>query len=101
MSTSIDRDAYKRKYGPWGVITGASDGTGAAFARGFAALGINLMLIARGKDKLNALASEVEKTYGIQTRTASVDLYRPGAGALVLAAADGLDVGLFVSNAGA
>jgi len=41
------------------VITGGSDGVGAATARQFAAAGANLMLIARGKKKLEAIAAEL------------------------------------------
>jgi uncharacterized protein len=93
--------AFAEKYGPWGVITGASDGTGAAYARQLAERGLNLVLIARGEDKLKTLAAELEQKHGIKTRTASVDLYQPGAGARVLAATAGLEIGMFVSNAGA
>lgn len=89
------------KYGPWAVVTGASDGTGAAYCRRLAAAGLNLVMIARRLDPLNALASELEEAHGIETRVASVDLYAAGAGDKVIAAADGLEVGLFVSNAGA
>lgn len=101
MSESVDQSAYRKKYGPWAVITGASDGTGAAFARQFAALGLNQMLIGRRQDALSDLAKELERGHGIQTRTASIDLYQQGAGAAVLEAATGLEVGLFISNAGA
>src|SRR5690606_19759262 len=47
------------------------------------------------------LASELEQRHGIATRTASVDLYTQGAADQVLAAAEGLEVGLLISNAGA
>lgn len=92
---------FSEKYGPWAVITGASDGTGAAYARQLAALGLNLVLIARRIEPLQALANELEAAHGIRTRTASIDLYQPGAGERVVEAANGLEVGLFVSNAGA
>jgi len=98
---SLERGAYRQKYGPWVVITGASDGTGAAFARQLAALGLNLVLIGRRPDPLAELAKELERAHEIQARTASIDLYQPGAGGKVLAAAAGLEVGLFISNAGA
>ena len=46
------------------ILTGASMGVGAATARAFAALGANLVLIARGRDKLEALAAELERDFG-------------------------------------
>src|SRR5260370_25018346 len=96
-----DLAQFRAKYGPWAVISGASDGTGAAYARELAAKGLNLVLIARRLQPLQTLATDLERAFGVQTRTASIDLYQPGAGARVLAAADGLEVGLYVSNAGA
>ncbi len=99
--SEIDPIKFHAKYGPWAVITGASDGTGAAYAHQLAALGLNLVLIARRPEPLLALATALEQEHGIHTRTASIDLYEPGAGAHVLAAAEGMEVGLYVSNAGA
>ena len=101
MSSRSDNAAYASHYGPWAVIAGASDGTGAAFARQLAAVGINLVLIARRPEPLTRLARELEESFGIQTRTGSIDLYQSGAGSKVVAAAAGLEVGLFISNAGA
>jgi short-subunit dehydrogenase len=100
-SVSIDPIGFRRRYGPWAVISGASDGTGAAYAQALAAAGLNLVLIARRPAPLQALAADLETRFGVETRAASVDLYQPGAGQRVLAAADGLEVGLYISNAGA
>ncbi len=101
MPSNIDRATYMRQYGPWAVITGASDGTGAAFARQLAGLGLNLVLIGRRLDALSKLAKALEEAHAIQTRTRSIDLYQPDSGAKVLAIAADLEIGLFVSNAGA
>ncbi|MHC8380493.1 SDR family NAD(P)-dependent oxidoreductase [Pseudomonas sp. LB3P14] len=101
MVTTFKPAVFRTKYGPWAVITGASDGTGAAFARQLASLGLNLVLIARRPDPLADLAAELEQAHDIETRTATIDLYQPDAGQRVLEAAAGLEVGLFISNAGA
>lgn len=45
-------DTFKSKYGPWAIVAGASEGLGAAFAEALARRGINLILLARRKDKL-------------------------------------------------
>lgn len=40
MTDPLDTQTYQEKYGPWAVITGASDGTGAAYARQAVANGL-------------------------------------------------------------
>lgn len=50
------------------IITGASLGVGAATARAFAALGANLVLIARGEEALNELADDLKKQDGMADR---------------------------------
>ena len=91
---------FNVRYGPWAVVTGASDGTGAAFAQQLAERGINLVLVARREGPLEELAARLRKQFGVETRTASVDLYQSSAADEVIAVADGLEVGLLVANAG-
>ncbi len=97
-TTSI---TFSETYGPWVVITGASDGTGAEFARQLAAQGLNLLLIARRRAPLEELAAAITEQYGVETRAASIDLSQLSAADEVAAAAAGLETGLFVANAGA
>jgi short-subunit dehydrogenase len=59
------------------------------------------MLVARRADALTALAEDLQTAYGIQTRTLVQDLMAFDAGDRILAAAADLEVGLYVSNAGA
>jgi len=92
---------FKARYGPWAVIAGASDGTGAAFAEQLAASGLNLLLIARRAEPLAALAARLSASGGVQVRTLPLDLAVPGAADRILEAAAPLEVGLYVSNAGA
>lgn len=89
------------RYGPWAVIAGASEGTGRAFAQQLAAHGLHCILLARRAAPLAALADELRTQYRVECVTASVDLAAPEAMQKVLAAVDGREVGLFVSNAGA
>jgi short-subunit dehydrogenase len=91
---------FAAKYGPWALVTGGSDGTGLAFARRLAGEGVNLVLIGRSHDKLQAAAAQVQ-ALGVECVTASVDLSAPGAADGVISAAGGRDVGLLITNAGA
>ncbi|MEO0881246.1 MAG: SDR family oxidoreductase [Pseudomonadota bacterium] len=84
------------------LITGASAGIGAEFARQYAARGWNVALTARRKDRLDDLAKELETTHRIETLTIEADLARPGAVDDIITAlmdADWLIDGL-VNNAG-
>ena len=61
------------------LITGASSGIGAAFARKLAALGRNVFLVARSEDKLNALCNEIGRLTSIRAQYMAVDLRQPEA----------------------
>jgi len=92
--------SFVEKYGPWALIAGASEGTGACFARKLAARGLNLVMLARREPPLAALAAEIEAEFGVQCVTASIDLSQDGASAKVIEAVDGREIGLFINNAG-
>ena len=90
----------REQYGPWAVVTGASSGIGAEFARQLAAHGVDVVLAARRESLLEELGRELEREYGVAYRTVPVDLSEDGAHETIVAATDDLDVGLLVSNAG-
>ena len=92
---------FAEKYGPWAVVAGASVGIGAEFCRQIAAEGVNVVLVSRRADKLDALAEELRGEHGVETRVAAADLAAPGAESELFAATAGLEIGLFVYNAGA
>jgi 3-hydroxy acid dehydrogenase/malonic semialdehyde reductase len=55
-------------------ITGASSGIGKACATAFAREGSNLLLGARRKERIDELARELERTYGIMTHSIQLDV---------------------------
>mgnify|MGYP005879513117 FL=1 len=81
-------------------ITGASSGIGQEFARQYARLGFRLILTARRKDRLDALAEELQNRYHVPCRVLPADLERDvDCEALcTVLAAERID--LFINNAG-
>lgn len=92
---AIDRN----KYGPWALVTGASAGLGAGFARQLAQMGLNVALAARRKELLERVGGELESQHGVETRAIAVDLAKPYALDVIDKATIDLEIGLLVSNA--
>jgi short-subunit dehydrogenase len=92
-------DRYDDK---WAVITGASSGLGAEFARQLATLGANLVVCARSEGKLRQLADELSAAHRVEVCRVPVDLARPGGPPELCAAVDrlGVEVEHLVNNAG-
>ncbi len=90
---------FRRRYGPWALVTGASAGIGAEFARQLAGRGLDLVLVARREERLRALAEELGAAHGVRTLPLPLDLRRPDLAEAVKDGLGGREVGLLVSNA--
>ncbi len=92
-------DLYKEKTA---LITGASMGIGAGFAKALAARGTHLLLVARSEEKLHALTSQLMKQHPIHAEVIVADLSRVGAARSVFEETRqrGLTVDILINNAG-
>ncbi len=88
------------RYGEWGLVTGASSGIGAEFARALARQGVSLVLTARREERLRGLADELEKQFNVATRTVAVDLGSSDGPERLADAVRDLEIGILVNNAG-
>ncbi len=96
----MDDHTFKSEFGPVALVTGASSGIGKAFAEVLANMGMDLVLVARRRQRLEDLATRLREQHGVQVSLCETDLSASGAADEILAATAALDVGLVVSNAG-
>lgn len=89
------------KYGPWALITGGSEGVGAAMAHELAERGLNVAIVARKPGPLAEVAASVRSQYDVEVLAIEQDLLAPGAVDSIAAQLGDREVGLLVANAGA
>jgi short-subunit dehydrogenase len=85
---------------PVALVTGASSGIGLSFAEQLAKGGHDLVVVARRKERLDALAKRVERDFGAKTEILVLDLATPAGTAAAEARAARGDLALLVNNAG-
>ena len=90
---------FLHQYGPWALILGASEGIGAAFATQLAESGMNLILVARRSQQLEAFAEELRASCDVQIRTESLDLGEDSLPSDLEERLPNEDIGLVVYNA--
>ena len=91
---------HKEKYGEWALITGASSGIGAEYARQLACLKFNLVLVARRKEKLKELSEYLIEQHKIETVIISIDLTSQNFLEKIAQCTNHLNIGLLINNAG-
>ncbi|XP_039764834.1 inactive hydroxysteroid dehydrogenase-like protein 1 [Pararge aegeria] len=90
-----------KRFGPWAVITGSTDGIGKQYSLELAQRGINVVLISRNPDKLKSVAEEIEKLHSVKTKTIVADFAK---GSVVYEQIEkelkDIPVGILVNNVG-
>ncbi|GAB2660358.1 SDR family oxidoreductase [Gordonia jinhuaensis] len=88
--------------GRWAVVTGASAGLGAEFAHRLAARGHHLVLVARRRDRLDALATQLHNDFGVDTLVVPADLTDPASTDLIVTALqdNGIHADVLINSAG-
>lgn len=94
-----DQD-WPARYGPWAIVTGASDGIGRAFADALADRGIDVVLVARRPAALELVAAAIARRNGVATRVIAADLGTSDGVQTVIDQTAALDIGLVVAAAG-
>jgi len=82
------------------LVTGASSGLGAEFAKLCAAAGYDLVLLARRVERLNELAGGLAKTHGVNARALAEDLSDPTAPSAIFSQLGDTPVEILINNAG-
>jgi short-subunit dehydrogenase len=95
-------NTWSERFGGAALVTGASSGIGEAFAWALAARGMDLILVARGQERLESLSRDIEAKHQTRAVVVSADLAQADAAEVVRAGVEaaGLSVGLLINNAG-
>ena len=91
---------FKALYGDWALVTGASSGIGEIFSTKLAAAGLNVVLVARRKDRLDQLAAKLKESHHVETRVIMADLSDEEETKNVVSQVEDLEIGMLVNNAG-
>jgi uncharacterized protein len=99
MSNAIMNN-LRSTYGQFALITGASSGIGAEFAMQLAKAGLDLVLVARHRDKLEIIAAQLHDQFDTGVEIVELDLLPEGAIDELAMRTHELDIGLLVLSAG-
>ena len=88
--------------GKWALVCGASKGLGLGCAQALAAEGVNLVLVARGADALEASATELRANYHVLALAVAADITQTAGreAAFAVAGGPGKNFDIVVTNAG-
>ena len=94
------KNDWKKRYGDWAIVTGASSGLGVDFVRQLARKGMNIILVARRVDMMIAIAEEVENECNVKTQVIGQDLIESDAVDNIRKEVGDKEIGVLINNAG-
>ncbi|XP_059118735.1 17-beta-hydroxysteroid dehydrogenase type 3 isoform X3 [Peromyscus eremicus] len=92
--------SFLQSMGQWAVITGAGDGIGKAYSFELAKHGLNVVLISRTLEKLQAIAEEIEWTTRSRVKIIQADFTKEDIYDDIKEELKGLEIGILVNNVG-
>lgn len=97
----VRRADLVKLYGKWAVVTGGTSGIGKYYAKELASRKVNIILISRNQEKLEALAREIADTYKVETAIIVVDFNKGSEVYPALKKAlEDKEIGILVNNVG-
>ncbi|XP_055546126.1 hydroxysteroid dehydrogenase-like protein 1 [Wyeomyia smithii] len=94
-------EPLNKRYGPWAVITGSSDGIGKQYAFNLASKGMNVFLISRTESKLQDIAEQIRSQYSVKVQWLAIDFSQsPKIYETIRKSLTGLEIGILVNNVG-
>jgi len=104
LAKSLGHVINVKTLGKWAVVTGATDGIGKGYAKELAKRGVNVYLISRSEEKLQATADEISKASpNVEIKTLAIDFQRASPEDYRTTIADELmkiEIGILVNNVG-
>ncbi|MEJ1284925.1 hydroxysteroid (17-beta) dehydrogenase 3 [Cricetulus griseus] len=97
---NVSPRSFLQSMGQWAVITGAGDGIGKAYSFELAKHGLNVVLISRTLEKLQAIAEEIEWTTGSHVKIVQADFTKEDIYDHIKEKLKGLEIGILVNNVG-
>ncbi|XP_036605596.1 testosterone 17-beta-dehydrogenase 3 [Trichosurus vulpecula] len=92
--------SFFRSMGEWAVVTGAGDGIGKAYSYELAKRGLNIVMISRTLEKLQAVAERIEQTTGRNVKIIQADFTKDDIYEHIKENLQGLEIGILVNNVG-
>lgn len=95
----VRRADLVKQYGTWAVVTGSTSEVGMTYAKELASRGVNVILISRNEEEMDALAREIADTFTVETVVIVADFSKGrDIYPVIERALEGKEIGILVNN---